>query len=147
VAYIKAGSPVGLASYESSGSSVASFSTPSGNISCGVFGSSISAALCFIQANSWPSVPAQTCSHFGDWTDHSLRASSGGVLRGDCFSEQPFTMPGKVLPYGSTISNGSVGCRSESAFLACAHLASGNGFVISKAILHTYGTVLPAHGN
>jgi hypothetical protein len=56
-------------------------------------------------------------------------------------------MPGNVLPYGSTISNGSVACRSESVFLSCAHLASGNGFVIAKAILHTYGTVLAPHGN
>jgi hypothetical protein len=126
---------------------VASFSTPSGNISCGLFGSTIAAALCFVDQNSWPSVAAQTCSHFGDWTDHSLRASASGVLRGDCFSEQPFTMPGKVLPYGSKISNGAVACRSESAFLACAHLASGNGFVISKAIFHTYGTVQAPHGN
>jgi hypothetical protein len=56
-------------------------------------------------------------------------------------------MPGNVLPYGSTISNGSVACRSESAFLACAHLSSGNGFAIARAIFHTYGTVQPAHGN
>jgi hypothetical protein len=145
LAYIQAGSPVSLAAY--GGSPVASFSTPSGNISCGLFGSTIAAALCFINQNSWPSVAAQTCSAFGDWTDRSLNASSGGVRRGDCFSEQPFTMPGNVLPYGSKISNGSVACRSESAFLACAHLASGNGFVISKAIFHTYGTVQAPHGN
>jgi hypothetical protein len=56
-------------------------------------------------------------------------------------------MPGNVLPYGKTISNGSIACRSESAFLACAHLASGNGFAIARAILHTYGTVLPPQGN
>jgi hypothetical protein len=53
-------------------------------------------------------------------------------------------MPGTVLAYGSTISNGSVACRSESVFLACAHLASGNGFVIARAIFHTYGTVQTA---
>ena len=145
VAYIKAGSPVGVAKY--GGSPVASFSTPSGNISCGVFGPSSAAVLCFIDANSWPTVPAQTCSHFGDWTDHSLTTSSSGVRRGDCFSEQPFPRPGNVLPYGSTISNGSVACRSESAFLACAHLASGNGFIIAKAIFRTYGTVQAPHGN
>jgi len=145
VAYIKAGSPVNLAAY--GGSPVASFDTPSGNISCGVFGSSIGAALCFIDANSWPTVAAQTCSHFGDWTDHSVTTGTSGVRRGDCFSEQPFPRPGKVLPYGSTISNGTVACRSEATFLACAHLASGNGYVIAKAIFRTYGTVQASHGN
>jgi hypothetical protein len=145
LAYIQAGSPVGVAAY--GGSPVASFSTPSGNISCGVFGPSSAAVLCFVDENSWPSVTAQTCSNFGDWTDHSLTTSSSGVRRGDCFSEQPFPRPGNVLPYGSTISNGSVACRSESAFLACAHLGSGNGFVIARAILRTYGTVQSPHGN
>jgi hypothetical protein len=145
LAYIQAGSPVSLATY--GGSPVASFSTPSGNISCGVFGPNSAAALCFIDQNSWPSVPAQTCSHFGDWTDHSLTTSSSGVRRGDCFSEQPFPRPGNVLPYGNKISNGSVACRSESAFLACVHLASGNGFVIARAIFRTYGAMLPPHGN
>ena len=145
LAYIQAGSPVSLATY--GGSPVAAFSTPSGNISCGVFGPSSAAVLCFIQANSWPSVTALTCNDFGDWTDRSLTASGSGVRRGDCFSEQPFPMPGTVLAYGSTISNGSVACRSESVFLACAHLASGNGFVIARAIFHTYGTVQPPHGN
>ena len=145
LAYIQAGSPVNLATY--GGSPIASFSTPSGNISCGLFGPSSAAVLCFIDENSWPSVPAQMCNDFGDWTDHSLTTSSSGVRRGGCVSEQPFPMPAKVLPYGSTISNGSVACRSESVFLACAHLASGNGFVIARAIFHTYGTVLPPHGN
>jgi hypothetical protein len=145
LAFIQAGSPVSPATY--GGSPVASFSTPSGNISCGVFGPSSAAVLCFIHENSWPSVPAQICNDFGGWTDRSLTASSSGVRRGDCFSEQPFPMPGNVLNYGSTISNGSVACRSESVFLACAHLASGNGFVIARAIFHTYGTVLPPHGN
>jgi hypothetical protein len=145
LAYVKAGNPVSLAAY--GGSPVASFSTPSANISCGVFGPNSAAVICFIDQNSWPSVPPQACNDFGDWTDHSLTASSSGVRRGDCFSEQPFPRPGNVLPYGSTISNGSVACRSESAFLACAHLASGNGFVIARAIFRTYGTVQPAHGN
>jgi hypothetical protein len=112
-----------------------------------VFGPTNAAVLCFINENSWPSVPAQICNDFGGWTDRSLTTSSNGVRRGDCFSEQPFPAPGNVLPYGSTISNGSVACRSESVFLACAHLASGNGFVIARAIFHTYGTVLPPHGN
>ena len=145
LAYIQAGSPVSLAAY--GGSPIASFSTPSGNISCGVFGPSSAAAVCFIDENSWPSVTAQMCNDHGDWTDRFLSTSSGGVRRGACMSQQPFPMPGNVLPYGSTISNGSVACRSESAFLACAHPASGNGFVIARAVFHTYGTVLPPQGN
>jgi hypothetical protein len=145
LAFIKAGSSVSLATY--GGSPVASFTTPSGNISCGVFGPTSAAVLCFIVEDSWPSVPAQTCNDFGGWTDKSVTAATSGVRRGDCFSEQPFPMPASVLPYGSTISNGSTACRSESAFLACAHLGSGNGFVIARAIFHTYGTVLASHGN
>lgn len=145
LAYIQAGSPVSLATY--GGSPIASFSTPSGNISCGLFGPDSAAAVCFINENSWPTVAAQMCNDHGDWTDRVLSASSGGVRRGACMSEQPFPMPGNVLAYGGAISNGSVACRSESAFLACAHLASGNGFVIARAVLHTYGTVLPPQGN
>ena len=46
LAHIQAGSPVSPATY--GGSPIASFSTPSGNISCGVFGPSSAAVLCFI---------------------------------------------------------------------------------------------------
>ncbi len=145
IAYVQAGSPASIASYTTNGA--ASFSTPSGNISCGLFSLGGATVLCFVEENSWPPVAAQACNDAGDFTDRSVAASLEGVRRGGCFSEAPFPMPGKVLPYGSTISNGPVACRSESGFLACAHLATGNGFVISRAIFHTYGTILPPRGN
>jgi hypothetical protein len=145
ITYVQAGNPVGIATYDSGGQ--ASFSTPSGNISCGLSTVGGGTVLCFVDENSWPSVPAQACNDFGDWTDHSVVAFTDGARRGGCFSEAPYPMPGSVLPYGSMISNGSVACRSESWFLACVHLSTHNGFVISKAVLHPYGTLLPSEGN
>jgi hypothetical protein len=145
LAFIQAGSPANISSY--GGTPIASFSTPSGNLMCGLFGSPSAAAMCFAQADSWPALTSPGCNDFGDWTPNEVVAATSGVRRGACFSEQPFPMPGNVLPYGKTLSNGLVACRSESAFLACAHLSTGNGFVISRAIYHTYGTVLPAQGN
>jgi hypothetical protein len=145
ISYIQAGSPISIASYTSN--TQASFSTPSGNISCGLWTAGGATVLCFIKEDTWPPITAQACNDFGDFTDRSVAAFADGVRRGDCFSEAPFTFPGKVMPYGSTISNGSVACRSESWFLACAHLPTGNGFVISRAIYHPYGTLLPPRGN
>jgi hypothetical protein len=145
ITYIQAGSPVNAATYTSVGQ--ASFSTPSGNITCGLWTEATGTVVCFIDENSWPSVAAQACNDHGDWTDQSIVAFSQGVRRGGCYSEAPYPMPGNVLPYGSTISNGSAACRSESWFIACADLVTKNGFVISRAILHQYGNVLPPQGN
>jgi hypothetical protein len=140
VTYIQGGSAVSTATYTDSYGTLASFSTPSGNISCG-FALTDSWVLCWIGTNSWPSIPKPTCNE-GDWGPNWVNASGDGVKRGACLSEQPFPMPGMVLPYGRSISNGSIECRSESAFLACANLSTSNGFAIAKAIYHTYGTVI-----
>jgi len=137
--YIKAGTAVSPSAYADSVNALASFSTPSGNISCGfpLVGPWV---MCWINQNSWPSVPPVSCK-IGDWNPTWVTASSDGVKRGACTSEQPFPMPGKVLPYGSTISSGPVTCRSESAFLACAHVGVA-GFAIAKTIYQTYGPVV-----
>jgi hypothetical protein len=140
VAYIQAGHELSPETYADASGTLVSFSTPSGNISCG-FAITDSWVMCWIKENWWPSIAASTCD-VGDWGPNWVTASSDGVKRGACLSEQPYPMPGEVLPYGSTISIGSIGCRSESTFLACAHLGTRNGFVISKATYHTYGPVI-----
>jgi hypothetical protein len=140
IVYVLATPQMTFSDYQNGGLTP-SFSTPSGNISCGLFGAQL-AVLCLVKENSWPSVPDQACEDAGDWTTSSVAASGEGVKRGDCFSEQPFPMPGTVLPYGRTISDSFVACRSEPDFLACANLSTGNGFAISKTSYHTYGTVL-----
>jgi hypothetical protein len=139
VAYIMAASQVDFSKYTNDGVTP-SFTTPSGNISCGLFEEE-RLVSCFIEENSWPAVSAQACED-GEWTDVGVRASASGVERGGCYSEQPFLYPATALPYGATISDTFTACRSESAFLACVNLSSGNGFVIAKTIYHTYGTVV-----
>ena len=139
VAYIMAAPQVDFSEYQNGGVTP-SFTTPSGNISCGLFEEEVLVS-CFIEENSWPAVSAQACED-GEWTDVGVRASASGVERGGCYSEQPFLYPATVLPYGKTISDTFEACRSESAFLACVNLSSGNGFVLAKTIYHTYGTVV-----
>ena len=140
ITYIQAGNELSPETYADEYGVQASFSTPSGNISCGsAFADSW--VLCWVGENTWPSIPTPTCE-VGDWGDNWVTVSNEGVKRGACLSEQPFPMPGEVLPYGSSVSIGDSACRSESTFLACVNVGTGNGFVISKAIYHTYGPII-----
>jgi len=141
IAYIQNGTERSPDNYADEYGGMVSFSTPSGNISCG-FAITDTWVMCWVDKNSWPTIAAKTCED-GDWNANWVTAAKGGVKRGACLSEQPFPMPGEVLPYGSFLSIGQIACRSEATFLACANLPTGNGFVVSKATLQTYGPALP----
>jgi hypothetical protein len=140
VSYIESANELSPETYVDAYDTFISFSTPSGNISCG-FALGDNWVACWVDENSWPSVPEKACED-GEWVPDWVEASNAGVRRGACLSEQPFPMPGEVLPYGSSVYIGAIGCRSEATYLACANMSTGNGFVISKAIYHTYGPVL-----
>src|SRR5262245_21319332 len=149
-AYIRAGGTVTLHTYIDMTSGLYSFSTPSGNISCGLINNSPE-FVCGISESSWPSTASRTCEGNSLWVPNWVTLDATGVTRGACSPESHFTMHGIVLPYGSTISveilgygsnpGSTTACRSESAFLACALLGTGNGFAIAKAVYHTYGHV------
>jgi hypothetical protein len=117
-----------------------SFVSPSHTIKCG-FDVASGYVACGIDAYSWASFPKPTTCEL-DWSSYSIQASDAGVMRGDCRGDPPaYAFATKVLPYGSTISNGLIACRSESSFVACAILATGNGFAIARDFYKLYGTV------
>jgi len=141
--YILAGNEVGLGTYTDFAAGIYSFSTPSGNISCGLLVYNYPTVLCRIGENSWPPITTPTCEANAPWFPNWAHADANGVTHGFCDPEGYFTMPGKVLPYGSTISTSSIARRSEPAFLACSLPGTGNGFAIARTMLHTYGHVKP----
>jgi hypothetical protein len=139
VTYIKAASAADSAAYTSADDPMTFlFLSPSHNIKCG-FGGDILA--CGIDEFTWAPVPRPAECPV-DWMASSFHASSTGVWRGECRGDPPlYAFPTKVLPYGSTISNGATACRSESSFIACANLATGNGFAIARTFFKLYGTL------
>ncbi len=153
VDFVSSGAPVALATY--GGDPIASFSTPSGNISCGVFGAPSDAVLCYVnEVTGWPPAATLACNDHGDWVPNKISVSTEGNLRGGCISEQSFPVPAPVLPYGSTITNntGTVACRSDAAFLACVRYATlalddASGFLASREFYTTFGTVRTPEGN
>jgi hypothetical protein len=136
--YIKAGSKVDLAAYDLEPLQPLTFASPTHNIKCAFDGGSVA---CGIDQHSWAPFPKPTGCPV-DWDQSIVEASDTGVRRGNCSGNPAvYAFATKVLPYGSTISNGANTCRSESAFMACANLGTGNGFAIAREFYKVYGTV------
>lgn len=143
--YVRGGTPVTSSDYEKGASApgqpltptpgVAEFVTPSGNITCGIVGADD--VECSVDQHSWSAPPRPSGCQL-NWSASWLTLNTGAVIRGACLGGPPFAPYGAVLPYGSTLQDGSITCRSESAFLACANVATGHGFAVNRSSLRTY---------
>jgi hypothetical protein len=117
---------------------ITEFSTPSGNISCGMTGAADTVSLaCDVSRHAYAAPPKPASCHL-NWGAGWLSIDAEKVVQGLCLGGPPFDPVSSVLPYGSTLRHGSLACRSESAFLACADLTSGHGFAVNRTTLKTY---------
>lgn len=117
---------------------IVEFTTPSGNISCGMIGPAGTATLaCEVLQHAYAAPPRPASCHL-NWGSGWLSIETHTVVRGLCLGGPPFDPISSVLPYGSTLRQGTVACRSESAFLACADVNSGHGFAVNRTTLDTY---------
>ena len=146
VAYVHGGRVVAAAGYEvgaaGSGEPMqptageAEFTTPSGNISCGLALEGVG-VMCSVSSYTYPT-PSRPASCHLNYAAGWISLDPSGVSRGLCLGGPPFPPVSHTLAYGSTLASGRVACRSEAAFLACADTRSGHGFVVSRSELHTY---------
>jgi hypothetical protein len=144
VAFIEEGDTVDATEYKfvySGGSSSQPyFTTPSGNIGCWMGGfSQESGVTCMISEYSFPDPPAQPCGD-DEFVPNYFLLETDEITHGDCLHEGFLESEMKVLPYGSTLSDGTHACRSDSTFLACAALETGTGFILSRETYREYGT-------
>jgi hypothetical protein len=147
VRYVRAGRPVAVAGYQrgtyASGQpmratpGIAEFTTPSGNIACGIVGpGSIAQVSCSVARFSYPT-PAKPATCHLNYAPGWVSLDSRGVTRAQCLGGPPFAPVSRTLPYGTTLRQGSFACRSGSAYLACVDLRTGHGFTVNRTTLRT----------
>lgn len=120
------GEPVAL------GGNVRVFTSPSGNISCGLASGGGGESGCQIRSRLWDP-PAQISCGSGTFDPGFVALTAGGGEVGRCGSAQPFPLYGAELAYGSTVTFGDFACRSETSFVACASVDTGAGFLLSRS--------------
>jgi hypothetical protein len=117
---------------------IVEFTTPSGNVSCGIIGSASTASLaCEVLQHAYAAAPRPASCRL-NWGSGWLSIETHKVVRGLCLGGPPFDPISSVLPYGATLQQGTLTCRSESAFLACADVSTGHGFAVNRTTLKTY---------
>lgn len=146
VSYVRTGRAVSGAGYRVGASApgqpmiatpgVDEFTTPSGNISCGILGSGVQ-VTCSVKDYSFATPPRPANCQL-NYAPGWVSLDSSGVTRSLCLGGPPFAPISRTLSYGSTLSEGQLSCRSEAAFLACADTGTGHGFVVNRTVLTTY---------
>ena len=102
------------------------FASPSGNISCAMTPTSV---RCDIARSDWRIVtrPKGCQGDFGQGLDVGRRSKRGGVV---CAGDSTLGAR-RILPYGRSITAGSVRCTSRATGMACRNRL-GHGFILSR---------------
>ncbi|GAA0404013.1 hypothetical protein GCM10009541_54010 [Micromonospora gifhornensis] len=116
------------------------FTTPSGNMMCVLSGSNKTDAgiSCYIEDFSFK-LPPRNCGNIAYVPNIIGVSRKDGPSQGICTGGVPFQFYSNKIPYGSSIIDGPVGCRSGQPFLACADLTTGQGFVVNRKMFRMYG--------
>ena len=151
VSFVQAGRAAAISDYDEGAWSDAddwyplfnsvAFTTPSGNIACEIDNveiTDLNQVICRIKKYSFPPPPPRDCRTITYLNDHVLLSRGGDFAHGLCTGGVLLHYKSNVLPYGYTLTNGAIACRSESAFLACVDLTSRHGFVLSRELLRVY---------
>ena len=112
------------------GSSIAAFTSPSGNISCGILDGN---AGCLVFDNSWDVPPPD---EYCDATWGGSVEVENGPGRLTCVGG--LLADGPALPYGYEIEHGPILCRSDETGVTCDNLTTGHGFKVSRASFDLY---------
>jgi hypothetical protein len=115
---------------------LAEFNTPSGRITCAMLHNPAN-VVCEAPHSSFH-IPSKPASCQNDWAGYFGFDAGGQVSVGACVGGPEFGPTTMALPYGSAIQQSGIGCRSESAFLACADLTTGHGFAVNRDLLKSY---------
>jgi hypothetical protein len=122
------------ASSPASAQSLVHFRSPSGNISCAMFGGG---AECVVKKQSWPRLPARPASCDVDWVPNNLSVSGTRVFVGACRGDVgPLCFAGsgcRTLGYGRSTMLGKVRCASARNGVTCRRLDGRRvGFRIAR---------------
>ncbi len=112
------------------GSSIAAFTSPSGNISCGILDGN---AGCLVFDNSWDVPPPD---EYCDATWGGSVEVENGPGRLTCVGG--LLADGPALPYGYEIEHGPILCRSDETGVTCDNLTTGHGFKVNRASFNLY---------
>lgn len=134
---LAADSPYGLGVGGSAG-----FATPSGNIKCLMDPAGLDAGypaafsvVCYVQEHDWQtdSAPdASVCGEPYNWVPDYVALMSEGVSAGICASESPTYASKAVLPYGQSVTTGTITCTSADTGVTCHDSSLGSGFTVSR---------------
>ena len=103
------------------------FRSPTGNVWCDM--SPDGWAACMIGEHTWEMPDDGACEL--DFVAGFVQVGDDGVTQGYCGGDVP-VMPGKVLPYGQSLSLGSVTCTSMESGVRCAFARPFYAFVLSR---------------
>jgi hypothetical protein len=108
------------------------FHSPSGNIGCAL---SKGGVRCDIREHSWPTPPkpADCDVDYGGGVAVGRHGPAGYVCAGDTVLNA-----GGTLEYGDRISAGSIRCASKTKGMRCVNLDTGDGFFLSRAVVHLF---------
>ncbi len=120
------------------------FDSPSSNITCEWPIAAEGSLICGLKQRSTPPPlrPAD-CAEYLGWGKTFVHLDSAGASDGVCAGGVPISNRGNVLPYGTSLIAGAYGCNSSEDGVRCVHLATGQGFLVSR----TRFDIFPADGN
>lgn len=103
------------------------FGSPSGNVSCMIYGG---VARCDLRTHTYsaPARPPYCDLEYGD----SISVGTRGKAYFTCHGDTLFGSS-TVLRYGQTTRVGSLQCTSLTTGMSCVNLRTGHGFLISKS--------------
>jgi hypothetical protein len=107
-------------------SAAVSFHSPSGNIRCVIAPKTYT--RCDITSRAWRPPPKPRTCEF-DW-GNTLEVGLRGRGKFGCVSDA--IDPGRVLPYGESITRGRFRCRSRTSGMRCVNTRNGHGFALSR---------------
>lgn len=103
------------------------FRSPTGNVWCDM--SPDGWAACMIGEHTWEMPDDGACEL--DYLAGFVQVGDDGVTQGYCGGDVP-VIPGKVLPYGQSLSLGSVTCTSMESGVRCAFARPSYAFALSR---------------
>ena len=105
------------------------FQTPSHNIGCYVTDQGV---RCDIRDRTWtPPPPPTSCPTTYVGYGQGLQLSSGAASI-VCAGDTTLDPNGTVVPYGTSVQEGSVACDVESTGVTCTDSHTGHGFALSR---------------
>jgi hypothetical protein len=124
VSLVRSGRPVPVSGYERGAASLgqqtwptpnsAEFTTPSGNIACGITVAGAAEVSCAVTGPDYPPPHKPRNCHL-NFAPGWLNLTARNVTRGQCLGGLPFPPVSHLLPYGYSIQLGQMSCRSDAA--------------------------------